>query len=67
MTKKKQPRRRSVISQLTKEERREIAEQVHALAHVAHLQGIRATKEGKSKLFWRLALERIKRRKPDNL
>jgi hypothetical protein len=59
---KKPPRRPSVISQLTKDERREIAEQVQALAYIAHLQGIRATKESKSALFWKLALERIKRR-----
>jgi hypothetical protein len=60
--KKPTRRRPSVISQLTKEEREQIAAQVHTLAHMAHLQGIRATKESKSALFWKLALERIKRR-----
>jgi hypothetical protein len=59
---KKPPRRPSVISQLTKEERREIAAQVHTLAHMAYMQGAKVTKEKKSQLFWQLALERIKRR-----
>ena len=58
----KPKRRPSVISQLTKEEREQIAAQVYTLARTAHAQGIKVTKESKSALFWKLALERIKRR-----